>query len=79
MQENLDEKLMDYAMLEGTELANGCLGLIDAYNVRHYLSEEFKAAVEKEVMEQLKYFEDNFEIKTVEKSFTRTITTLEEK
>jgi len=70
-------ELIEYAELEGTEIADGCMGLLAAYDVMHYLSDEFTDAVIKEMNERLKYFKENCTITTKTITVTRTISELE--
>ena len=61
--DKLDE-LQTYAELDGSELGDGCMELIEISTVKHYLNDEFSKAVDKEINKQLKWFRKNTIIKT---------------
>lgn len=66
------ETLEKYAELEGTEIGEYCLNLIRVAEYPSYMSDEFKAAVTKEILLQLNMFAENTEIVTEEEIIKRT-------
>ena len=71
----LVEQLEDYVSLEGTEIGEACGALCLLASRLDYLSEEFQRAVDKELVEQLKMFQEQTTI--VERQETRTFTVRE--
>jgi len=69
---DLIEQLEVYVDLEGTEIGEACNALCLVASRMEYLSEEFQAAVDKELVEQLKMFQEQTTI--VERQETRTYT-----
>lgn len=73
------QTLEDFAQAEGTELGEYCNELCSLYNYSYMMGGTvFQEELSKEILKQLKYFEDNFKITTKDETFTRCIITLEE-
>jgi hypothetical protein len=64
------EELEKYARLEGTEIGELCFALLHVANLLSCASEEFHAAVVKEIIVQLEMFKA--QTKIVEREVTRT-------
>ena len=64
------EQLKEYAELEGSELGEVNILLLQIINYRDYVSDEFKKALEKEMKTQLKYFKQQCKIITREVKVT---------
>jgi hypothetical protein len=71
----LIEQLKVYVNLEGTEIGEACNALCIIAGRMEYLSEEFQTAVDKELVEQLKMFQEQTTI--IERQETRTYTVRE--
>jgi hypothetical protein len=59
-------KLEEFSDMEGTEVGEMCCTLLQLANYPDYMSKELRDAVAKEIMEQIKYFEENYEWVDVE-------------
>ena len=59
-------KLEEFADLEGTEVGEMCQALLQLASYPDYMSEELRNAVAKEMMEQVQWFEENYEWVDVE-------------
>jgi hypothetical protein len=68
--QDLTEKLTEYCDMEGTEIGELCEALIWATYYPEYMSNEFEQALEKELLAQLKNFEENYTITEEEKTYT---------
>ena len=64
------QELEKYAQLEGSEIGELCSALIQTTYLTTCASDNFRAALVKEIKDQLKMFKDNTEI--VEKEITST-------
>ena len=73
--EKIDE-LQKYAELEGTEVGEFCSMLCQIAQYPDYMTNEFFAAVEKEIYAQLSNFKSNARIVETKKTLTHTITEL---
>lgn len=73
------EELRVYAEYDGTEVGEMLQALIRFAYYEEYTSSEMQAALAKEVEAQSKYYKEHFKIVEIEETFTRKITTLEEK
>lgn len=71
------EELRKYADLEGTEIGELCNALIAVAYRAEYSSEEFIAALDKELTEQLDNFKQNATIVSRDETFTRKVIELE--
>lgn len=69
--------LHKYASLDGTEIGELGLALIQLSRCVDYVSEEFAAALLVEMEEQLLNFQENARIVEREETFTRTVVSLE--
>lgn len=73
----LARELTKYSELENTELGEVCELLIQIVNLRYYISEEFKQALEKEMEAQLQNFKAKCKIVTRKVKTTEIIKELE--
>lgn len=71
------EELTAYAELDGTELGETFIALINLWNTRTYLSEKLVKALEKEIKANLADVKENAEIIETEETFTRKVSYLE--
>lgn len=74
---NLLEELEVYIQLEGTEIGECCAALRNVANNMEYLSEDFVAAVDKELLEQLNMFKERCTITERTETYTRTFKELD--
>lgn len=78
MQE-IKEKLIDFAELEGTELGEYCVALCELHHYYYMMEKNILFEnLEKEIIKQVKYFEDNFKVVKREETYTRKYIELEE-
>lgn len=72
---NLALQLEEYAQLEGTEIGESCLLLTQLVSYEPYLSDEFVAALTKEMTSQLENFKENTtivdDVEKIERPFKR--------
>ena len=71
------EKLKEYTEVEGTELGETCEALISLWECSSCVSDEFCAALEKELKAQLKNFVDNSKIITTEITVNKKVNRLQ--
>jgi hypothetical protein len=71
------QQLVEYANLDGSELGEACSILIQMWDYRDYISNEFKEALEKELKTQVKNFKDNCKIVTKKVKLTQVVKELE--
>ena len=70
-------ELMDYALLEGSELGEACMHLDDLAGYDYCLSDEFVDALKKETAKQLDMFKTLSRIVEKEETYTHKVKSLE--
>jgi len=75
----LVEELEQFVWLENSELGEACKYLILLINKGDYISDEFLDACVREAEDQLKYFQESFDVVEEEVTSTSTVTVLKEK
>ena len=71
------EELKKYADLENDELSEFWMGLISTAYRADFASDEFAAALEKEIDDQLAYCKENATIVEKDQTYTRKVVSLE--
>lgn len=74
--DNFEKKLLSFAELDYDEYGQACVALCEFRDYAQYISEELEQLVEKEMINKLKYYEDNFELKKVKKEKIININTV---
>lgn len=67
------EELQKYAEMEDTELGETCQALVQLSHYPDYVSDEFQAALYKEMVEQLENFQENATIVESTETWTRPV------
>jgi hypothetical protein len=71
------EKLQKYAEIDGSEIGELCISMIQLSRYSDYVSEEFVDALYAEMVSQLENFEECATIVETEETFTRKVVYLE--
>lgn len=77
IKEKVLDKYREFCELDGCEMGEAGIVLLDSLNYSTYLSDEFVEALEKEIIEQYNWFNTNMEIVDEEK--TETVVTRKRK
>lgn len=63
-------ELVEYATLEGSEIGETCVHLMNLWNMRTYLSNDLQELLDKEIRWNLDNFKKNYEILKETKTYT---------